>query len=377
MKKIVILTSLSVLAACGGSGSGGIAGVSGLSPTESNARITGMNSFIVIGGSNPTINPNVRAATTGTLQPDGGIRFDLENVTFKSIPTSGVIADLIFHTDNNGKIQSIEFPDAESIMQEHSNSSVFVGRLKRQGDTNIFVSRPGQIPNMNQTSDMQIAYNSYAEKRDANGQIIQQGPRLAYADFGLLEVDSSVLVGADEDTIYVPFMGGFDRKNVVNNTMKNLAQTGDVEFTGLVKGQVSYSNRINNTGINELLEDRQAKLVFADDGTQTLTADFDNWAKISAVKLPNEKNKFIVHESYIDNEVPYYLAPNNLATAPELDDGAMVGQHSMTFQTAYYGDDNIPNEGVGLVQYQYMSGDNSSGDYEHHINVDLGFGGTR
>ena len=55
-----------------------------------------------------------------------------------------------------------------------------------------------------------------------------------------------------------------------------------------------------------------------------------------------------------------------------------MNEHAMAFQTGYYGDNNAPNEGVGLVQYQYMHGHNAGiDDYEHHVNVDLGFGGTK
>ena len=104
-----------------------------------------------------------------------------------------------------------------------------------------------------------------------------------------------------------------------------------------------------------------------------MAADFTNWAQVEAVKAVNGTNQFIVRESYVANDSPYYLE-----TSPAgLVDGAM-NEHTMAFQTGYYGDNNAPNEGVGLVQYQYMHGYNESiHDYGHHVNVDLGFGGTR
>ena len=366
MKKYLILTSVLALAACGGGHHGG--GV--LSATDSNARVTGMNSFVIIGGDNPTVNPNARSSS---ILGDGGIQYDLENVTFKTIPTSGVISNLVFHTDDNGKIVSMEFPDAENIMAGHESVSVMVGEMERQGDTNIFISHPGQIPNMDQSADMKIVYESYAEKRDENGQIIQEGPQLSYSDFGLLKVDTSVLVGADEDTVYIPFMGGFNAKNIDNDRMNDLAQSGDIVFSGLAKGSVSYSNLANNTGSSERLEDTNAKLIFGQDGSQVLKADFENWASIEAVKASNGKNQFVVLEKHVNNDSPYYIE----TSAPDLPDGVMDEQ-SMAFQTSYYGDNNAPDEGVGLVQYQQMSGYNANiNDYEHHVNVDLGFGGTR
>ena len=66
-----------------------------------------------------------------------------------------------------------------------------------------------------------------------------------------------------------------------------------------------------------------------------------------------------------------------------LDNGDMSGEHNMAMQTGYYGDNNIPSEAVGLVQYQHQWGDpyyvesENRWDVENHVNVDLGFGGTR
>lgn len=366
MRKLTILTSVLALAACGG-GSGGGAGTPGaivtpndnLTPQQraanSNANVTGMNSFVVIGGSNPTINPNARAASTHVFnQSDGGTRYDLENVTFKTIPTSGVIDDLIFHTDSDGKITSIEFPNAEAIMASHDGSDVPVGELTRQGDDTNEFSWDGTP----------IYYNSYAQ---------QLG--LKYSDFGILQFDTTNMGG---DMVYnIPFFGGYDIKNVDNNRMKDLAEDGDIVFTGTAKGQVVYSHfsgdKQTDTPLEGGLMDEQATLTFAQDGTQTLAADFTNWAQIEAVKAANGTNQFIVRESYVANNSPYYLE-----TSPAgLEDGVM-NEHTMAYQTGYYGDNKAPNEAVGLVQYQYMHGYNADiNDYEHHVNVDLGFGGTR
>jgi hypothetical protein len=371
MKKYLILTSVLSLAACGGGGSGGSVAPGPVytqarkAAAESNANVTGMNSFIIIGGKNPTVNSNARAASNHVFSESGGGKVvDLENVTFKTIPTSGVISDLMFHTDKNGKIESIEFLDAKKIMAEHKGSSVFVGEIERKGDTNKFIAHRGQLPNMEQTGDMQIEYVSYAK---------EAGQGLKYSDFGMLRIDTSVLVGADDDTYNMPFMGGFDEKNITNTQMKDLAKNGDIVFTGLAKGTVAYSNQATHESVSDSLEDNAATLTFAKNGTQTLAADFTNWAKIEAVKAANGKNQFKVVESYVPDTSKLYVE-----TSPAgLVDGAMK-ENAMAFRTGYYGDNNAPNEGVGLVQYQKMEGYNDSiKDYEHHVNVDLGFGGTK
>ena len=369
MKKFAILTSVLALTACGG-GSGGGAPNDVLTPEQraaevSNAMVTNLNSFIVVGGSNPTVNPNSRVASTHIFsEPNGGKMYDLENVTFKTIPTSGVISDLMFHTDKNGKIVSIEFVGAEKIMAEHRGSSVLVGELERIDKTNIFVAHPGQMPNMAQTEDMRIEYISYADKKS--------GLRLKYADFGVLKMDSSKLAGADVDTYYMPFMGGFDAKNIDNGQMQDLAQHRDIVFTGKARGTVIYSDEITDDVESMALIDNNARLTFASNGTQTLTADFKDWAKVQAIKVADGTNQFKV-DSHLSASSNLYLTDSPAG----LVDGAM-NEHSMAFQTGYYGDNNAPNEAVGLVQYQYATEyDHGLNDYSKHVNVDFGFGGTR
>ena len=375
MKKLTILTSVLALTACAG-GSGG--GNDSLTPEQSNARVTNMNSFVVVGGTNPTVNPNARAATTGILQSDGGTRYDLENVTFKSIPTSGVIADLKFHTDENSKIVSIEFPDAERIMADHEGSDITVGEMKRQGDTNIFVEHAVLDEEFGdragQTVDIPTEYVSYAE---------QVG--LKYSDFGVLKADLASAGLAEfqdgEPFFLTPFMGGYDIKNVNNEQMANLAQENNIVFTGIAKGQVSYHDWDigGDIPLEGGLYDENATLTFAQDGSQTLAADFTNWAKIEAQQAENDKLSFKVVESYIPEDSKYYINTD----VSNLDNGDMSGEHNMAMQTGYYGDNNIPSEAVGLVQYQHQWGDpyyvesENRWDVENHVNVDLGFGGTR
>ena len=374
MKKFTILTSLLALTACGG-GSGGGAGTPVLSAEESNSRITNMNTFVVIGGANPTT--NARAATT---LEDGVVRYDLENVTFKTIPTSGVIADLKFHTDENGKITAIEYPDAERIMAEHEGSDVTVGPIERKGDTNVFVEHAvldeavGDLP-AGTVIDIPTEYISYAK---------QLG--LKYSDFGVLKTDIAS-TGIPElqvwGTMNTPFAGGYNVKNVNNDQMNDIAQNGDMVFTGLAKGNVSYHDWNAGVGGADIslaggLTDEHATLTFAQDGTQTIAADFTNWARVEAVKAADGTNQFIVHQSYVGTESPWYIG-----TSPaNLRDGEM-DEYSMAMQTGYYGDNGTPTEGVGLVQYQHQWGgqhyveDEDRYDAENHVNVDMGFGGTR
>ena len=80
MKKYLIFTSVLTLAACGGgSGGGGVDTRSAV--IDSNAKITGMKSFVVVGGDNPTVNTNARVSTS---LANGAMQYDLDNVVFQS-----------------------------------------------------------------------------------------------------------------------------------------------------------------------------------------------------------------------------------------------------------------------------------------------------
>ena len=151
MKKFAILTSILALTACGGGSSnhgGGTAIAPGdiVTPSDtltaeqraaaiaSNKEITGMESFIVVGGSNPTVNPNAR--TAAVKQPDGGTRYDLSNVRMHTTtltedfvnPDDG--ADILF-TTKDGKVVQLQIVGPEQFGKDG-----LIGN--RVNDTEIF-----------------------------------------------------------------------------------------------------------------------------------------------------------------------------------------------------------------------------------------------
>ena len=308
--------------------------------------------------------------------------FNLKDVMFKTIPTSGVIGDLRFNVNQQtGRVESIQYMNAEQIMEEHEGSDVPVGPILRDGDTNVFVFSETvteeSSPLFGQSVDIPSEYVSYG--RDLG---------LKYSDFGVLRTDFTTVdfPGVEDFGVHeTPFVGGYTTKQVDDNRMKELAQGGDVVFHGLAKGTLSYhdwdAGIPGSTGADVPmpggLSDENATLTFADDGSQTLAADFTNWAKIEAVKTENDGNQLVVVQSYVDSDSPYYAVTSGTGLS-----GDMSGEHSMVFETGYYGDNNNPGEAVGLVQYQRQWGDmhyveaEDRWDMENHLNVDLGFGGT-
>lgn len=320
--------------------------------------------------------------------------FNMKDIKFKTIPTSGVISELRFNVNPvTGRIESIEYKDAEAIMAAHSGSEVPVGPLMRSGDSNVFIERATITETdsqyYGQEFDLPHEYVSYAR---------QLG--LSYADFGVLRTDTSK-VGIPElaevwGVYETPFVGGYTTKQVADDRMTELAAENDVVFNGLARGTVSYHDWDAGIGGADIalaggLNDDNATLAFSGDGKQTLSADFTNWARIRAVKSNDGTNQLFVDDIYVPNTSPYYLEDSPAGLTED-----MSGEHSMVFETGYYGDNNNPTEAVGLVQYQRQWTESGPGhwvqnddggwneelqqygyyDNENHINLDLGFGGT-
>ena len=190
MKKFAILTSVLTLTACGGGAGGGENTPSAIvAPTDiltqeqraaaiaSNSQITNMDSFIVVGGSNPTINSNARAATTGIQQSDGGIRYDLQDVEFKTASmamNTGVDDRAIIRFETkDGKIDKVKIT-LEGIDDVGSDIDMnIVG--ERRGDTNVFadgllsfkengIEQAQNLPN----EDFGLLYSSKAKDNNQN-----------------------------------------------------------------------------------------------------------------------------------------------------------------------------------------------------------------
>lgn len=388
MKKLVILTSVLALTACGG-GSGG----SGSSPksvvlpsntlTDAqraaqniNSRFVGMNSFVVVGGSNPTTNPNARSAITGTRLSDGGIRFDLTNAKLHTTtftedfvnPDSG--AYITFKTDENGKIIEIDadgpmqFPDGVHARRTSDENDIFVGDTRFDSYEENGTDGQGNVTYTHQYYDFpnfQMKYNSFAATTDAEQ---ENNVRLSYSDFGSLGLateDEEI----DDDGEY--FAGGYavkrtDLKN--NNTdytkMNELAQNienNKFEFTGTARGMVSVGDDDEPKDIP--LIDNSAKLTFTN-GTSVLNTTFSNWYNVSATMGNNgqlsgisfdkgntEKTNF-ENDFKFANENDGHYDGKQTQYHPDKTEGPNVISEGFI---EYYGDNGNPAEAVGTIKY--------------------------
>ena len=137
---------------------------------------------------------------------------------------------------------------------------------------------------------------------------------LKYSDFGILKTDyknstfnADALTPAGQEEVreflaawgteIAPFAGGYRDKEVDATRMQELANNGEIKFSGLAVADVRVrdDNAYNGNGIDipltdGAMRDNAATLVFDQTGTQTLTADFSkDWYKIQAIKNADGK----------------------------------------------------------------------------------------
>lgn len=399
MKKYFAITPVLLLTACSG-GSGGVVGTADtLTPEQraaaiaSNSQITDMDSFIIVGGNNPTVNSNARATTMGVLQSDGGVRYDLEDVEFKTASMSmntGVDDRAIIKFETkDGKIDKIKM-SLEGVDDVGSDIDMKIVGVRR-GDTNVFadgilsfkennIEQAENIPN----EDFGLLYSSKA--KDNN-----QG--LRYADWGVVQWGD---VGNWDTSNY--FAGGYDVKRTDKDNythMNELAHNADDEkltFSGRADGIVRIGSMSDDTdvlyadGVNKLDLSTDATLEFAN-GTSTLTANFDNWYDVSATmdNTGNLTNLVFTNGDKVDNNSNPIIDdtfkwvrndnPLDEHVAEETRNIIIHDNHTDTVIrdgfVEYYGDNGNPAEAVGVIRY----GDslNPSGA----MRFDMGFGAKR
>ena len=379
MKKYFVLTSVLVLAACGG-GSGSISGSTGSvnyeltaeqrAAASSNQNVTEMYSFVIDGGSNPTVNPNAaRSASNrnGVALPDGGTLYDLENVDFKT-------ASLIFNTGlDNGAMVKFKTDDNGQIDGIELDNVVMHADVSRQDTGTNFIGT--YTCGESETGGLGVSYNSEGKANDLG---------LRYSDFGVVKWGDP---GYDYDSVSY-FAGGYDVRKV--RDLQNIG--GVIEFSGVANGDViigdwndvdSLDSRHLDTTTNANPNDRVARLTF-NNGTSTLEAKFDNWYDVSATM---DSNGNLASLDFTNGDKGTFVS----STATEhhvAHDFKWNGQDAHSVQKAgfenteqqvldgfvgYYGDNNNPAEAVGVLKYGVIP----EGHDENTMRFDMGFGGTR
>lgn len=350
----------------------------------------------------------------------------LDGADLYTTPWADTLTRLTFNVDKNGRIESVQYPDAEDLLKDCDGCDIAVGPMMRDGDTAFFITKDtvtkkemtdenpdGNIVSPENvlgdlTATLKHEYISYAKDLG-----------LKYSDFGILKTDyknstfnADALTPAGQEEIreflaawgteIAPFAGGYRDKEVDATRMQELANNGEIKFTGLAVADVRVrdDNAYNGNGIDipltdGAMRDNAATLVFDQTGTQTLTADFSkDWYKIQAIKNADGKDSFKVIGGNGGTDERFHL-PTNDKLANNIMDSADGNPHDMNnpdydahnkmvFKTGYYGDNQNPDEAVVLINYGYNPNeltDNGGGHFEQStdgsINVKIGFGGKR
>jgi hypothetical protein len=421
MKKLAILTSILVLTACGGGSGGGhnvpgevIAPMDSLSAEQraaaiaSNAEITGMNSFVIVGGNNPTVNTNARNAHGGTKLHDGGVRYDLSNVNLRTTtfnddyinPDDG--AKIVFHIKNGeivklGLVGPEVFGEKGLVGSRNKKTELFDGTATLSFKNEVYEKWDNGEEHQVFDKDGNPVYEIVTETVDFGltyqgfGNDFAKNEKLQYADFGQLIISDT----EGESKEY--FAGGYRVKKInLDDAKVEIAK--EMNFTGIADARVSgkeYKRVLENGNSIEQdipksmnLRDNAAQLTLATDGTSKLNANFSNWydvsvdfdksGKVAGIVFDNPADgvdKDLLFSTWDKDENGGYKTDINyhqthvakkqqyIANSDTLDDTNVIRNGFVE----YYGDNDSPAEAVGTLKYAESGG---SAYMDHFVGQD-------
>ncbi len=290
----------------------------------------------------------------------GLAEFKLNNAEFKTMLTTmktGLPADeMTLNIDEKtGEVIGIKFADVGSGSSDHNPEIFYNEGIDRKEATNEFVFDDEIASNSSGSFKME----SYANAKELG---------LRYSDFGVLvATDGTKVNGNDISGSQIPFVGGYEVKHIAAaDIRKNEDLTGEIYFKGIAKGTVEAPNESGKPAL--AIEDNNAYLAFnRENGSETLSANFDNWYKVDISKTPEGGYGFNYDADgkTIDKHYQFQHKPSFDGTVPN---------EQVLFDTAYYGDNKTPEEAVALFQYQQQVGQSQD---DGNINVFIGFGGKK
>lgn len=290
----------------------------------------------------------------------GLAEFKLNNAEFKTMLTTmqtGLPADeMTLNIDEKtGEVIGIKFADVGSGSSGHNPEIFYNEGIDRKEATNEFVFDDEVASNSSGSFKME----SYANAKELG---------LRYSDFGVLvATDGTKVNGNDISGSQIPFVGGYEVKHIAAADIRNNEDlTEEIFFKGIAKGTVEAPNESGKPAL--AIEDNNAYLAFnRGNGSETLSANFDNWYRVDISKTPEGGYGFNCNADgkTIDEDYQLQHKPSFDGTVPN---------EQVLFDTAYYGDNKTPEEAVALFQYQQQIGqDKDNGN----INVFIGFGGKK
>ena len=393
MKKHLILTSVLILAACGG-GSGSrhsdVIGDNRGTPDnserylivnaetrESNAQITSLESEIDICSNCTSPRPNSSRSATQTINNQTFTIYDLKDVDF-------VMADEGFDGKMQFDINADKQITGVTILGDPEDAEDNDKSFARQNDNSF--TGPVTIGG-GQHVNGKLTYNSVANaKRESLG--------LRYADFGTVRVDFYNNESDEyEELQHFVFIGGYDTaKRIDENTIDS-----QKTFTGYATGAVVAVRNGEDSGDELFLDPAPATLVL-NNGTSTMTANFNKWYNVIHEKSANDES--ITFNNYTNDDDKFRMisdTTNNSFTLrnrqyqeyeenePLFDEQHQpVKANTLNSDIRYYGDNGNPTESVGLIQIRDRGGNDANyvniNDYgdEHdprpEVRMNLSFG---
>ena len=184
---------------------------------------------------------------------------------------------------------------------------------------------------------------------------------LKYSDFGNFDISLFT-------NWRVPFIGGYDTKQIQQMPTDNDPENKTLSFHGKATGHVVKPNYYGQQQPAMILLDAPANLDFYGNGNgkTVMTANFDNWYDVEYTKVGNNAGQIAV-ANYKNNE---------LDGNPDMrfsDDSAPITVTNEEIR--YFGDNGVPTEAVGLIQVRDCNGSPCNDhDNEDNLRMNIGFG---
>ena len=376
MKKILLLTGICILSACGGGG--GSTPISGGAtagkPAEgrpninedsfpretriSNSQVTSMLSQIFIPKGNVGDGYNMYTLQDVKFISSEDTPTDEDYITFGVNDKTGVIENLIIHDDTDtitmerdrDNIFNIPGYKYQIAYMSNGEPKVWTSKIFLTKITDKAALRDeiiGQMTDENIPADKKDAILANFDKGEWGSYLLTSTFQyvskngLQYSDFGYNTTKVSDGQLFDYDVV----AGGYTIYQIPADKIASQSLT----FTGKAVGTISYTNT-EGKQISEISTDNNAtKLVF-DNGKETLTMPFNEYYTVTVEKDGNTSNIKFTDWKGTDSKFKF---TNETATP----DNAWI---------MYYGKDNNPSEAVGTIEH--------SEDSANRPTFDAGFG---
>lgn len=201
----------------------------------------------------------------------------------------------------------------------------------------------------------QVKYETYAKGIGKKG--------LQYSDFGTVHIDS--MEGNETVNETFVFAGGLEGKRISKNDLQ-----GQMEFEGKAVATVIHQDETSGDRIeNTKSFDGTANLVF-NNGSETLTTNFDKWYSVTVTSNANKDNYDITFSNgnnvHKNNEL-YKFNNEDSFTVNDFVGDKGNGSYG-AIDIGYYGDSKTPEEATGYVAY----GQNLKEGVDLHTQIGFG-----